>query len=222
MPLQKNIAPLRNFHGFDASLNPEKMIKLNIAQPEITGVSRWLRWNARRRFGKIRGHLVGESLLDVGAAEGWIGEAAARDCGLTVDLVDVVDLNRTDLPHFVYDGRRLPFADNSRDTVTLLLTLHHCASPETVLAEAARVARRRIVVTESVYHTRPGLALLRRMDGGFNGRRSGGTMAPALHFKTVPQWREVFRKHGLRTTHEAWLSRGLHWQRLFVLEVSVQ
>jgi len=32
----------------------------------------------------------------------------------------------------------------------------------------------------------------------------------------------VFSGHDLRIVHEAWLSRGLHWQRLFVLEVSVQ
>lgn len=82
----------------------------------------WMRRNAQRRFHKIRPYLVGQTLLDVGAAEGWIGAAAAEECSMAVDLVDVVDLNRTDLPHQVYDGRRLPFPDKSRDTVMLLLS----------------------------------------------------------------------------------------------------
>ena len=184
---------------------------------EIFG--RYMRRNAQRRFRKIRPYLVGQTLLDVGAAEGWIGEAVAEECGMEVDLVDVVDLNRTGLPHQVYDGRRLPFPDKSRDSVTVLLTLHHCEDPAAVLAEAVRVARQRIIVTESVYRTRPGRALLRSMDGGFNGLRTDGAMAPALHFKTVPQWRDIFREHELSIVEEAWLSRGLHWQRLFVLDV---
>ena len=182
-------------------------------------IFRWMRRNAQRRFRMIRPYLVGQTLLDVGAAEGWIGEAAAEDRGMGVDLVDVVDLNRTGLPHRVYDGRHLPFTDKSRDTVTMLLTLHHCQNPAAVLAEAVRVARRRIIVTESVYRTRPGRALLHLMDGGFNGPRSGGAMLPALHFKTVAQWHDIFQQHGLSIEHEAWLSRGLHWQRLFVLDV---
>lgn len=181
-----------------------------------------MRRNAQRRFRRISPYLVGQTLLDVGAAEGWIGEAAAEECGLAVDLVDVVDLNRTRLPHQVYDGRRLPVPDKSRDSVTVLLTLHHCEGPEAALAEAVRVARQRITVTESVYHTRSGLALLRLMDSGFNGLRTDGAMAPALHFKTVPQWRDIFRKDGLSITHEAWLSRGVHWQRLFVLDVGAR
>ncbi|NBB79958.1 MAG: methyltransferase domain-containing protein [Verrucomicrobia bacterium] len=176
-----------------------------------------MRRNADRRFEKIRPYLLGKTLLDVGAAEGWIGEGVARECGMEVDLVDVVDLNRTELPHQVYDGRVLPHADDSRDTVALLLTLHHCEDPEAVLAETVRVARRRIIVTESVFHTRAGRALLRLMDGGLNGPRSGGSMTPALHFKTVPEWRWIFQRHDFEIEHEAWLSRGLHWQRLFVM-----
>lgn len=178
-----------------------------------------MRGNARRRFATIRPYLVGDSLLDVGAAEGWIGEFARDDLGMEVGLVDVVDLNRSALPHWVYDGRSLPFPDGSFDTVTLLLTLHHCSDPARVLAEAARVARRRLVVTESVYRTRPGRALLRMMDGGFNGLRAKGEMPEALRFKTVSQWRELFARQGLACVREAWLSRGLHEQRLFVLDV---
>lgn len=56
----------------------------------------WMRRNAQRRFNQIRPYLVRQTLLDVGAAEGWIGAAAARECGMEVDLVDVVDLNQTD------------------------------------------------------------------------------------------------------------------------------
>lgn len=178
----------------------------------------WLRHNAKRRFGHIRPYIIGSTLQDIGAGEGMIGELIARELKMKVDLLDVVDLNQTNLPHITYDGRHIPFPDDSRDTITLLLTLHHCQDPERVLAEAARVAKKRIIVTESVYHTRPGRCLLTWLDSGFNGLRSRRKMPCALHFKTVAQWRAVFSQLDLSISYECWLSRGLHQQRLFVLE----
>jgi SAM-dependent methyltransferase len=179
----------------------------------------WMRLNARRRLEKIQAHVVGKSLLDVGAAEGWAGEWAQAQLGLQVDLVDVVDLNRTDLPLHLYDGRHLPFPDKSYDTVMLLLVLHHCDDPSRVLAESVRVARKRIIITESICRTRAGRAFLTFLDKGFNGFRSTGAMSPALHFKTVREWRVFFTQHGLASKAEAWLSRGLHEQRLFILDL---
>ena len=192
--------------------------RMSKSPPPPTAFSRWMRRNARKRFLHIRPFVEGDHLLDVGSAEGWVGEWAVRQTGMAVDLVDVVNLNRTALPHRVYDGRRLPFPDRSRDTVSLLLTLHHCEEPETVLAESARVARKRVIVTESVYRTRPGKVVLSVFDRAFNGPRARGSMPPALHFKTVGEWHSLFTRHGLRIVHEDWLSRGFHQQRLFVLE----
>lgn len=179
-----------------------------------------MRWNARRRFEAIQPHLAGGSLLDVGSAEGWIGECVAKKTDMQVELVDVIPINRSKLPFQLYDGRQLPFPDQHFDTVTLLLTLHHCSSPEAVLAEAIRVACKRVIVTESVYHTRLGLKLLQRLDSGFNNPRSGSVMPPALHLKTAAEWRQLFSGYPVDLQHESWLSRGLHQQRLFVLDLA--
>ncbi len=176
-----------------------------------------LKRNSRKRFEHIRPHLAGESLLDVGAAEGWVGYRAERESGFRVELLDVVDLNQTHLAHSLYDGSRFPYPDDSFDTITLLLTLHHCADPEQVLAEAQRVARQCIIVTESVYHTRPGKTLLTFMDRAFNTLRSRCEMPGALNFKTPPEWRALFREMSITLETETWLSRGLHQQKLFVL-----
>jgi len=55
--------------------------------------------------------------------------------------------------YVVCGGVRLPFADGEFDTVLLLSVLHHAKSPEAVLAEAARVARHRVIVFEDIPHT---------------------------------------------------------------------
>lgn len=180
-------------------------------------VERWMRRNSAARFAAVRPFLRGQTLLDVGAAEGYIGECAAQQAAMAVRLVDVVDLNRTQQPFDLYDGSELPYGDKTFDTVMVLLTLHHCADPDRVLAEVWRVARRRVLVTESVYRTRAGRRMLHIMDLAFNGFRSEGNMPVALNFRTVPQWREAFEEAGLTVEREAWLSRGLHKQRLFVL-----
>ncbi|MCH8474976.1 MAG: class I SAM-dependent methyltransferase [Opitutales bacterium] len=178
---------------------------------------RLFRRSTRRRFALLHPWIMGDSVLDVGAAEGWLGEAVAAE-GLAVQLVDVVDLNQTQLPLQIYDGRDLPFPSESFDTVMILLTLHHCADPDAVLAEAIRVARRRILITESVYQNEWGKRLLTFMDGGFNGLRSKGKMRPALGFRKAAEWEKTFQDRGLKICHQAEQRRGLHRQHFFVLD----
>ncbi len=181
-------------------------------------LNRKARENARRRMARLVEYFEGSTLLDLGAAEGWSGEFAAEHASMQVQLLDVVDLNRTQLPHTLYDGHTLPFADNAFDTVTIMLTLHHCTEPTTVLKEAIRVARRRIIITESVYRTAVGKALLTLLDGGYNGLRSNGRMPPALHFNTAEGWKHAFAEAGV-SCHDAWETfRWFHRQHGFVLE----
>ncbi len=163
-------------------------------------------------------HVAGRTLLDIGAAEGWVGRRFAQRDGREVQLLDVIGLNRTNLPFRLYDGRHVPFPDNSFDTALLMLTLHHCDDPEQVLREAGRVARRRVVVTESVYRTPPGRWALWAMDTTVNSWRSRRLMREALHFRTIPQWRTTFQRHGLHLAAEQWISRGLHRHVLFALD----
>lgn len=163
--------------------------------------------------------VVGPMVLDVGAAEGWVGQALADDdIGLMVSLLDVVDLNLATLPLTLYDGLTFPFGDDTFDTVLVMLTLHHCDDPVRVLAEASRVARRRVIVTESVYRTSAGRWLLWTMDNGLNGLRSGWQMPGGLHFAPVAHWLDRFRDLDLAVIETRWLSRGLHRHVAFVLE----
>ncbi len=182
-------------------------------------LDRLLKMRALRNGARVRPFVSGARVLEVGAAESWIGgmlkaENPRRD----VQLLDVVDLNRTDLPLTLYDGHTIPFPDNHFDTTLVMMVLHHCDDPERVLVEAARVTRSRLIVTESVYRCRPGRWLLSRLDNLVNSLRSGGRMSRGLHFRTVPRWRETFARHGLHLHREHWISRGLHRHIAFVLE----
>ncbi len=74
-------------------------------------------------------------------------------CDLRREVLDYARLRTAQVPDATLlrcDGLRLPFADGSVDLVTCSLLLHHLDERRAVrlLAELARVARRRVVVTD--------------------------------------------------------------------------
>jgi SAM-dependent methyltransferase len=107
---------------------------------------------------------VGRSVLDVGTCFGWLPLAWSARPGaprlLAVDLAPASAVlaarqaARRGAPVTVLqaDGARLPLRDRATDTVLLLHVLEHLevARADAVLAEALRVAARRVVVAVPV------------------------------------------------------------------------
>ena len=125
-------------------------------------------------------------------------------------------------PYVVYDGARLPFADDVFDTTLISLALHHAEKPEAVLDEAVRVTRRRLLVVESVYRNRLDRFWLDLLDGRLNRYRHGGAMSVPLAFRRPDEWRALFASRGLRVTATEWLGSPLerlfHHALLYVLD----
>ncbi|MBX2821087.1 MAG: class I SAM-dependent methyltransferase [Rhodothermaceae bacterium] len=160
------------------------------------------------------------AVLDLGAGEGYVGQEIKNKWGAEVTLADVVDINRTDLPHVLYDGQTLPFEDNQFDTTILYFVLHHAEGAERVLDEAKRVTKGQIIIVESVYKTQQDLNVLTFLDVLANRLRSGGLMNAQeefLHFRTVPEWKKLFEEKGVRVTAEMGKYSKVHQQHFFVL-----
>ncbi len=201
--------------------------RLRPSRPRRDGLAAWLLDAILRRYAEVEAtavapHLAGHRLLDLGAGEGYVAAALRRRADLWTCAVDVGAFRRTSGPYVAYDGTRLPFRDATFDTTLLLLTLHHCADPASVLDEALRVTRRRLVVTESVCENRRDRFWLDLLDGRLNRRRHGGAMPVALGFRPAEGWQALFASRGLATLHARWLGawweRLVHRPRLFVLE----
>ena len=107
-------------------------------------------WTARRIAPFVN---VGDRVLDVGAGDCQLDEILRHRSGCEVVAVDVTDSNRTSDSVILYDGQRLPFADKSFDVVLLIFVLHHTSDPGTVLEEAQRVSRTRIIAFEDINKT---------------------------------------------------------------------
>lgn len=160
-------------------------------------------------------------ILDLGAGEGYVGAALKRKLDADVHLADVVDLNRTDLPHRVYDGRRLPIEDAAVDVTVLYFVLHHARDPEAVLREALRVARGRVVVVESVVTGPWQHRILRFLDRQVNRLRSRGRMRTQeahLSLRPARDWADLARRVGARIVHHRVRRHPVHPQAFYVLE----
>jgi SAM-dependent methyltransferase len=171
----------------------------------------------------FRGSGARLQVLDLGAGEGYVAQALQRQTGAAVTLADVVDLNRTDLPHRCYDGRSLPLDDDAVDVTILYFVLHHAEDPEAVLREALRVSRSRVVVAESIVTGRGQHLLLRMLDRLANRLRSGGALRAQerhLSFRSAGAWADLARRLGATVRHAEVRRHPIHPQGFYVLEPS--
>jgi len=146
-------------------------------------------------FPKINGPMT---VLDLGCAEGYLGERIKNDLGASVQLADITSMNRTKLPHFLLHPGPLPWPSKHFDVVLLYFVLHHAEDAERLLSEAMRICRGRVIIVESIYHTSRQLKYLLILDRLFNRLRSSGKMNAQeknLHFRTLQEWRSLFLKH---------------------------
>ena len=99
---------------------------------------------------------------------------------------------------------KIPFADQSFDTVLLNDVLHHVENCEILLGEAKRVAKRQILVFEDQASW-----ITRLIDVVFNYVYAAQMPCP-LKFKTRQEWMDLFAHMGLRATVLA-VSRPVWW-----------
>lgn len=159
---------------------------------------RMLKTRGQDVFSQIQPYMgSGVSILDVGAGAGDVALAMKR-AGNTVTALDIVDKSCTpEIKPVLYDGHTMPFADDSFDLATLITTLHHTPDPDHVVAEAARVAKRMIVM-EDVIYTKPHKYATFFMDSLLNVEFFGHPHSN----KSDEQWKATFARLGLTLVEE--------------------
>lgn len=144
-------------------------------------------------------------VLDVGCGDGLISsQVHARRPELALEGIDVLLRPRTYIDVRQFDGIRIPHPDQSFDIVMFIDVLHHTEDPGILLREAARIARRAVILKD---HRREGFLAgltLRFMDWVGNARH--GVVLP-YNYRTDSQWQEHFDFAELRIADE---TRDLH------------
>ena len=164
---------------------------------------------------------TGENVLDIGAGVGWPGELISKKKGVSVQLLDVEDFNQSELPLMVYDGKNIPFPDNSFDSSLLVFVLHHCKDPLLVLKDAIRVTKKRIIIHEDTYTSSFGRVLVCANDFISNSPfllTNPLKMNMPYNYRKVADWEKVFQDLGLRVVSKRETTHFMTKHVLFVLE----
>lgn len=152
-----------------------------------------------------------QRIVEIGAGNGLVAQRLHEATGADFTLLDVVDYNKSKLPMQLYDGRALPFADNSFDLAMLVFVLHHNPDPRPVMREALRVARGGVLVVENDVRGVVKRPVTRIIDS-FEFVRRG---VPRCYFtKSSDEWRQMFEGLPARATEVQTFKIGWFWNNV--------
>jgi SAM-dependent methyltransferase len=140
------------------------------------------------------------TVLDVGCGDGSLAlSVMEKRPDVRIEGVDVLVREKTWVPVKAFNGTKLPYDDNSFEAVMFVDVLHHTPDPTVLLAEAARVAKRWVIIKD---HLLKGIAAgtrLRFMD--YIGNSRHGVALPYNYWPEA-RWREARSKLGMKTSAE--------------------
>ena len=134
-------------------------------------------------------------VLDVGCGDGLVAATLGKlRPDLAITGVEVAPRPGCHIPVTPFDGRTLPFADNSFDWVLIADVLHHTTDPRILMREIVRVARRGVVLKDHLREGWLAQATLRFMDE--IGNRRHGVPLP-FNYLSQAEWDALFVECGL-------------------------
>ena len=97
--------------------------------------------------------LTQNSLADTKDFNVWLQnfKITAKKEGISKETIKLILSDATYLEKvIVYDGKTIPFSDNSFDTTMVNFILHHTDDPEAILREVIRVSTKYIIIAEDI------------------------------------------------------------------------
>ena len=158
-----------------------------------------------------------QMILDVGCGDGQVARSLADQLGdgCRISGIDVLVRDDAVIPLTRYDGRTVPFDDDSFDTVLLVDVLHHTGDAGALLAEAARVARGCVIVKDHLCESRADKWLLSFMD--WVGNRPHG-VALEYNYLNAADWDDCIAQAGLVREYQTTDVKLYHWPLSVIFE----
>ena len=131
----------------------------------------------------------GESLLDIGCAEGTIPYFISQKKDVSVHGVDVFFKRKPLIPFTRYEGGVLPFEDKVFDCSLAVDALHHCEDITGMVKEMMRISDR-IIIKDHYFQNGGGLFLLKLFDVSANKPYGINSI---FNFKKWDEWVQIFK-----------------------------
>src|SRR5688572_30091601 len=134
-------------------------------------------------------------ILDIGCGDGVIARCLLdHRPDLSIVGIDVVPRNETHIPVELYDGKTIPFADQTFDCAMLIDVLHHTLSVKELVQEAIRVSKRYVAIKDHVAHGAFDRRVLTFMDSV--GNKRFGVSLPN-NYLSRDEWDRIFAELNL-------------------------
>lgn len=137
----------------------------------------------------------GASVLDIGCGDGSIASLIAQDNpSVTLQGIEFAARPTCRIPCTTFDGTTIPFPDGAFDVAMFVDVLHHTRGLAALLAEAARVSRRYVLIKDHLSESVLDFKTLQFMD--WVGNKPHGVVLP-YHYQGRQQWEQYFAQTGL-------------------------
>lgn len=140
-----------------------------------------------------------EKVLDFGCGDLSLSKSLkAIFPSLQITGIDVADFKNKQkyIKLIKYDGKKLPFKDNSFDTVIAFYVFHHCDDAIASFEECLRVGKR-VIVVESVYRYSLEVPFMKFADWIYN-RFKSESVSLSYQFLSYKDWIKVFAENKLK------------------------
>lgn len=155
---------------------------------------------SHRRTRQLAAHLAelippNKCILDIGSGNGKLAKKL-RDLrpDLSIYGIDVKCDPKSAIPVAQYDGKKIPFDDDSWQICMANDVLHHCDDPLALLREMNRVTKEAIILKDHVADSNFNHKLLSAMD--WIGNFGYGTRVP-FNFLSSTEWERAYNELGL-------------------------
>src|SRR3989344_1873610 len=138
-------------------------------------------------------------ILDVGCGNGKISKILmGKNPGLKINGIDVFEIENPKIKVEVFDGEKIPYKENSFDTITLIDVLHHEKDLETLFKEVIRVSNKYIIIKDHYFKNGIDRLIIKLYD--YVGNKPYGVKLP-YNFKSIKEWKELINKYNLEILH---------------------
>jgi SAM-dependent methyltransferase len=139
-----------------------------------------------------------KKVLDLGASCGRLANELSKKLP-NIDFVgvDTYVQPKTFIPIKRYNGKEIPFPDNSFDCVIIIDVLHHDENPTVILKEARRVSKKYILIKDHFWNNKLDFLLLKYAD--YIGNKPYGVALP-YNFLRISDWKSMIKETNLKIT----------------------